>query len=84
MGSFLQLPQAAWSTQRKNALRSSQRKAIRVTRNVPQVAAPYRDSLARLSDQMTIVILGHSNVFLEIADQVLRLEGGKLADAIEA
>ena len=33
---------------------------------------------------MTIVILGHSNVFLEIADQVLRLEGGKLADAIEA
>lgn len=42
-----------------------------------------RDSVARLSGQMTIVILGHSNAFLEIADQVLWMEGGKLADKTE-
>lgn len=39
-----------------------------------------RDSLAKLAGQMTIVILGHRNAFLEIADQVLRLENGRLAD----
>lgn len=38
------------------------------------------DSLAKLAGQMTIVILGHRNAFLEIADQVLRLENGRLAD----
>lgn len=36
------------------------------------------DSIARLADKMTIVILGHRQAFLEIADQVYQMQAGSL------
>ncbi len=41
MGALLQLPQTARRTQRKDALRSTQRKAIINKRDVPRATAPY-------------------------------------------
>lgn len=38
-----------------------------------------RNSIAALSGTMTIVILGHRDTFLEIADQVVQLQGGQVA-----
>jgi ATP-binding cassette, subfamily C, bacterial len=50
----------------------------------PENELKIRDSLANLAGKMTIVILGHRNAFLQIADQVLRLEDGKLVTEVRA
>src|SRR6056297_1402270 len=44
MGALLQLPQTARRAQRKDALRSAQRKAIINKRDVPRATAPYTET----------------------------------------
>lgn len=50
----------------------------------PENELKIRHSLAKLSGKMTVVILGHRNAFLEIADQVLRLDSGNLVGEAKA
>jgi ATP-binding cassette subfamily C protein len=45
----------------------------------PQNEAKIRDSLAKLSAKLAIVILGHRSAFLDIADKVIDLQDGALA-----